>query len=900
MVVTQKETSTFSSSVSDESSVRSCTFSGKETTRCNSFKVLLNGLVWLGEQIGKFFKFIFERCCSCCATKRNVLVSDAARNSGEKGAIPEPAVSGRPSEWANQETHESQPSFSSAEAMTPSEGVTAEPAASGRLSEWVNQETHESQPSFSSAEAMTPSEGVTAEPATSGQQGEGVNQEAHESQSSFSSAEAMTLSEGVTAEPAASGQQGEGVNQETHESQLFSSSAEAMTLSEGVTAEPAASDRQGEWVNQETHESQPSFSSAEAMTPSEDVTAEPAASGQQGEGVNQETHESQSSFSSAEVMTPSEGVTAEPAASGQQGEGVNQEAQESQPSSLSAGAVNLEKSVSRHHTGLMKTNQSCQAESPGQQIPGADVLPDDHKVNVVNMNSVPLSQIFARMVPQFSFPMGSPVDPGNHTADRTAAPQTSVLPVSPSIVTQNRKSKGLNEKSAHLSLSLKSEIADVAPWSSVDPAGSLPEASSSERGHHIDGSMLSFLQESADSINACENSYEKIAAPCSRIDNLEALLLQWLRELSIDSPEAEWQHFQETVSEQCHLLLIGLEGKERIPANWPSVVFKERDNAILPYQYYARIQQILRIFPACGNEMVGRFMDMEKNDNDLKLERKFRTHLDAICQELDLCQGYLDAFSDNTNPVSFTINAQGSRELELTEEDVEELQRKIGGGIIEQVSQTEKEDVLDSETNLPVLFVEKDLPRNDYYVISDDGQILALTKPEVYVPEKGESSKESREKHDAEFNELNKKKNADVIAHIKRLSPDPLVQRKVCYFLTQDPLLGFLHGIESGLIEPLFGAGFSVSCSEGFRTTFGKDTESNKIKIQYEFHHKNIEIRNLNMTMPGEDGVLMMHDINERWKNPLIKCTISVVIDPEDPDNVTTEGLMMHIAFLAD
>ena len=614
MVVTQKETSTFSSSVSDESSVLSCTFSGKETTRCNSFKVLLNGLVWLGEQIGKFFKFIFERCCSCCATKRNVLISDAARNSGEKGAIPEPAVSGRQSEWANQEAHESQ---------------------------------------------------------------------------------------------------------------LFSSSAEAMTPSGGATAEPAAS-------------------------------------------------------------------------------------------------------------------------------------------------------------------------------DRTEVPQTSVLPVFPSTVIQNRKSKGLNEKSDHLSLSLESAITTVAPGLSVDQADSLLEAGLSERSHHVDDSMLSFLQESVDSINACENGYEEIADPYHRTDDLEACLLQWSRELSLDSPEEKWQCFRETVSEQCHLLLIGLESKEKIPANWPSVVFKEHGNVILPYQYYARIQQILRIFPACGNEMAGKCMDVNRHDNDFKFEREFREHLDAIGQELNLCQGYIDAFSDNTNPVSFTINAQGSRELELTAKDVEELQRKITGGIIEQVLQTEKEAVLDSSTNLPVLFVEKDLPRNDYYVINDDGQILALTKPGMHAPEEGESSKESREKYDAELNELNKKKNADVITHIKRLSPDPLVQRKVCYFLTQDPLLGFLHGIESGLIEPLFGAGFSVSGSEGFRTTFGKDTESNKIKIQYEFEYKNTEIRNLNMTTPEGYGVLMMHDVNKRWKKSLIKCTISVVIDPENPDDVTTEGLVMHIAFPVD
>lgn len=399
-----------------------------------------------------------------------------------------------------------------------------------------------------------------------------------------------------------------------------------------------------------------------------------------------------------------------------------------------------------------------------------------------------------------------------------------------------------------------------------------------------------------DSIASDEDDFVKIEHPYRDIDDLENHLMGWVEKLSLDAPEKEWKRFQDEVYEQCKLLLISLEHKEKIPANWPSVVFKKDDEVALPYQYYAQLQLVLSDFPFYDNTIEDKFSAMHPDNHlAMKLKRRISEYLGEVSKKLNLTQCYLDAFSNNTNPVFFSIGEQGSGELGLTKEDAEKLQKKFGDCIIQQISLAEKNSKLDPKTNLPEQFVLRDLPRSDYYIIDEEGETQALTRPPELIREEGESDEDYKKR----LNDLgvaNEKKNANVIAHVQRLSHDPRVQQKVCHYLTQDPLIGLSHGIKSELAQPLFGAGFNLLGSEGFKITFGKEDSSNKIKIRYELQRSNTRILSHVMEMPNGCNMLMS-EVNERWGRSFIQLAITIVIDPENLDNVTAEGFEAHVEF---
>lgn len=393
-----------------------------------------------------------------------------------------------------------------------------------------------------------------------------------------------------------------------------------------------------------------------------------------------------------------------------------------------------------------------------------------------------------------------------------------------------------------------------------------------------------------------EDDFVKIEQLYRDIDDLENHLMEWSEKLSLDTPEKEWERFQDEVYEQCKLLLISLEHKEKIPANWPSVVFKKDDKVALPYQYYAQLQLVLSDFPFYDNTIEDKFNAMHPDDHlAMKLKRRISEYLGKVSKKLNLAQCYLDAFSNNTNPVFFSIGEQGSGELGLTKEDAEKLQEKFGDCIIQQILLAEKNSKLDPKTNLPEQFVLRDLPRNDYYIINEDGETQALMRPPELTREEGESDEDYKKRLN-DLDVANEKKNANVIAHVQRLSHDPRVQQKVCHYLTQDPLIGLSHGIKSELAQPLFGAGFNLLGSEGFKITFGKEESSNKIKIRYELQRSNTRILSHVMEMPNGCGMLMS-EVNERWGKSFIQLAITIAIDPENPDNVTAEGFEAHVEF---
>ena len=444
---------------------------------------------------------------------------------------------------------------------------------------------------------------------------------------------------------------------------------------------------------------------------------------------------------------------------------------------------------------------------------------------------------------------------------------------------------------------IKAETKSVDPEHSDDQPASLPETDLPERTHSIGDDMLS-EQESADSVDSYENDCVKIADPYRKPDDLENHLMNWSERLSLESSEEEWKRFHDEISEQCQLLLIDLEHRENIPASWPLVVIKKNDKVNLPYQYYAQLQLVLHTFPQHDDTINRQFKAMHP-DNHFALMCKIRGHLETISKKLNLTQRYMDAFSNNTNPVVLNIGERGFEEPGLTREDVEELQEKIGGCIIRQVLKAKEKITLDTETSLPAQFVINDLPRSDYYVIDEEGKTLALTKPPEYELVEGENEEEKQKKCN-DYNVANEKKNVAVIAHIRRLASDLRVQQQVCHFLTQNPLIGLSRGIESAFIHPLFGSGFDLSGSEGFKITFGKDESSNKIKIQYELKRSNTTILNHVMGTHEKLAPLMMHTINERWQKSDLQLTISIVIDPENPDDVTTEGFTAHVEFPVD
>lgn len=404
--------------------------------------------------------------------------------------------------------------------------------------------------------------------------------------------------------------------------------------------------------------------------------------------------------------------------------------------------------------------------------------------------------------------------------------------------------------------------------------------------------------ESAASVDSYENDCVKIADPYRKPDDLENHLMNWSERLSLESSEEEWKRFHDEISEQCQLLLIDLEHRENIPASWPLVVIKKNDKVNLPYQYYAQLQLVLHTFPQHDDTINRQFKAMHP-DNHFAMMCKIRGHLETISKKLNLTQRYMDAFSNNTNPVVLNIGERGFEEPGLTREDVGELQEKIGGCIIRQVLKAKEKITLDTETSLPAQFVINDLPRSDYYVIDEEGKTLALTKPPEYELVEGENEEEKQKKCN-DYNVANEKKNVAVIAHIRRLASDLRVQQQVCHFLTQNPLIGLSRGIESAFIHPLFGSGFGLSGSEGFKITFGKDESSNKIKIQYELKRSNTTILNHVMGTHEKLAPLMMHTINERWQKSDLQLTISIVIDPENPDDVTTEGFTAHVEFPVD
>lgn len=438
-------------------------------------------------------------------------------------------------------------------------------------------------------------------------------------------------------------------------------------------------------------------------------------------------------------------------------------------------------------------------------------------------------------------------------------------------------------------------LTDSSPQTLPEESGGQP---SPESGDSIDSDDEDYVKVElpGQEMDDLTDDYEEIMVLYRKMDDLENHLMKWSGQLSLDMPEEEWRRFQDEVHEQCQLLLVGLEGKEEIPASWPSIAFKKDDEVTLPYQYYTQLQLVLSAFPRHDRAVEDKFNAMHPDDYSA-LAHKISRRLEKVSNALNLGQYYVNAFSNNTNPVLFSIGEQGSEELGLTREDVGELQKKMGDCIIRQVSLAEKKDKSDPRTDLPDQFVRCDLPRSDYHVINEEGETLALMKPEEVDRKRKEGeSKEDYQKRLDDWDAANEKKNAEVISHIQRLSPDLRVQQKICHFLTQNPLIGLSHGIRSEFIQPLFGAGFNLLGSEGFKTTFGKEEGSNKIKIQYELQRSNTRLSNPGMDMPGGSGMLM-DEINERWGKSFMQFAINIVMDPENPDNVTAEGFRAHVEF---
>lgn len=149
-----------------------------------------------------------------------------------------------------------------------------------------------------------------------------------------------------------------------------------------------------------------------------------------------------------------------------------------------------------------------------------------------------------------------------------------------------------------------------------------------------------------------EDDFVKIEQLYRDIDDLENHLMEWSEKLSLDTPEKSGSAFRMKSTSNVNYCLLAWSTKKKIPANWPSVVFKKDDKVALPYQYYAQLQLVLSDFPFYDNTIEDKFNAMHPDDHlAMKLKRRISEYLGKVSKKLNLAQCYLDAFSNNTNPV---------------------------------------------------------------------------------------------------------------------------------------------------------------------------------------------------------------------------------------------------------
>ncbi|WP_211829787.1 hypothetical protein [Kistimonas asteriae] len=726
MAVHSKGTPTSPTHVSDanihDASLDSGSFSGKETTCCNPFKVILNGLIWIGEQIGEFFKSIRERCCSRCATDENARIPDPDRDSSENDITSEPITPNQRDSIFYMTTHDSLRPFHDAQPVD-------------RPSGHIDEVTH-------------------------------------------------TADDSLSTEHLKSSSQSEPVDE-------MSDSLEQTFLKEPVPPRQIS------------------------LTEKDDAPK------------------------------PESGT----------------------PKTLDAAA-------------LLDDYKSSLESQPGIDTAAPDLITGQRPC------SAPSSLLRSE----------------SHVTNGTTTPQTTSLPMQPSMTSQDREPKGLDERrSAHSSLTIKPEMVPVATELSFDQPTSLQETGAYallKPSHHIGNEMTTSRElDSLDSLgNAYDYGYEQIPDLYHKISDLEEHLMQWSAKLSLDTTPKEWERFEEEVSNQCQILLVGLKDLENIPDSWPRVVFKNTKTEVIPYQYYARMARVLATFPYHSDALRKRYQAI--HPGDYKLRGKILDHLNNVIKDLNLNHLYAESFSDNEKTVSFTIDKQGSKELDLSAQDVQTIQQRLGEYIIQtQVAGAEQEADFDPSTNLPVQFVTNDLHRNDYYVINEEGLKIPLMRPDEPVYEKNEDEQKKKEKDEAYFR-AREARNNEVIKHVQRLSEVQAVRQKTCHFLDQNPLIGLLRGFEMEIFWPLFGESFSLPGNHGFHITLTKDRKTGEIVIQYEIIRCHTKIQSTTLERPGSgEGVLILGDLNKRWGESFMKCAISIVIDPKNPENVTTRDFMVHVEF---
>ncbi|GAA4649379.1 hypothetical protein GCM10023116_16530 [Kistimonas scapharcae] len=406
------------------------------------------------------------------------------------------------------------------------------------------------------------------------------------------------------------------------------------------------------------------------------------------------------------------------------------------------------------------------------------------------------------------------------------------------------------------------------PMYIVLDGASLPVQSVDDVDNYLSSLSESFSDESTELQSDFVTATRMDMADCNEtaIKELETLIMAQCKDLTLESPDDAWNAFAQAICDKCQSMIEPQKPEPGYLGAFYSYIWGTQESeAVHPsFHLIASVAHVLNGFPDYNTALSTQF-EQQHQENIYPFRRKVIACMNVVLKHLDLENRFKTAVRQYAKPIQISIENGRDTTNQVSNSEITNIVEKISGAISHQVSAEQKKEgnlVAYGNMQLPRQFLEKDLGRMHYQFHIEDGKTIEL-------PVNYEGTLD--EKQTRAFNAL-----------CALTGNREEVIRQICFYATQDAHIGLLRAIEFNFIWRVYGPGFSFSGSDAI-IKLSKDSATGNIVITYEFMRQPVSLLTHNF-----GNIVTMENLREGWDKSLVRCEISIMIDPSDANKPPT------------